>query len=132
MADDYRGALTAIQNSLDSHTLNLTPVKAPQNPTKVANERTFQPSRKCRLSDSLSSCSSLSNDEQYMKNIKDRLKNNRKNALTQIASKIVPSKKITKAATKSVKSVKSQPKKREGKVGSKLKRKNDKEEEKKG
>jgi hypothetical protein len=77
MVDDYRGALTAIQNSLDSHTLNLTPVKNPQNPTKVANERTYQPTRKCRLSDSLSSCSSLSNDEQYILQIKDRLRNNR-------------------------------------------------------
>ena len=52
--------------------------------------------------------------------------------MTQIASKKVPSKKITKASTKSAKSVKSQPKKRDRKVESKVKGKNAKEEEKKG
>jgi hypothetical protein len=130
MVEDYRGALTAIQNTLDSYTQNLTPVKIP--PTKLANERTFQPSRKCRLSNSPSSRSSISNGEDNYLQIKDRLRNNPKKPMTQIASKKVPIKKITKASTKSAKSVKSQPKKRDRKVESKVKGKNPKEEEKKG
>jgi hypothetical protein len=87
MADDYRGALTVIQNSLDSHTLNLTPVKS--KPTEVSNERTYQPSRKYRLSDSMNSLSNLvDDDEDFIVKRKDEGKNLRKGgAMTQIASK---------------------------------------------